>query len=121
MGRGRWAGYNGPQVWWNGRRRYAFIAVYMMTNVLHEVRYTGVTSDLPRRAEQHRNGHSSGFAKRYRCRKLVYYREFETMGPALAFEHTVKGWSRARKDAGVSAMNPEWRDLAEEWWGPLTA
>jgi putative endonuclease len=35
--------------------------------------YIGVTSNLPQRVHQHREGVTPGFAKRYRCKLLVYY------------------------------------------------
>jgi putative endonuclease len=39
--------------------------VYMMTNQPHGVLYIGVTSDLIRRASQHRAGEIAGFTQRY--------------------------------------------------------
>jgi predicted GIY-YIG superfamily endonuclease len=40
-------------------------AVYMMSNCKHGVLYTGVTSNLPNRATQHREGTIEGFTKKY--------------------------------------------------------
>jgi hypothetical protein len=44
---------------------------YMMTNRPHGVLYTGVTSDLSRRAYEHREGIIKGFTPRYGLIRLV--------------------------------------------------
>jgi putative endonuclease len=46
--------------------------VYMMTNRPNGTPYTGVTSDLARRAWEHREGLVDGFTKRYGLKRLVY-------------------------------------------------
>jgi putative endonuclease len=46
--------------------------VYIMTNRPNGVLYTGVTSDIARRAYEHREGLVKGFTKRYGLKRLVY-------------------------------------------------
>ena len=46
--------------------------VYIMTNRPNGVLYTGVTSDIARRAYEHREGRVPGFTKRYGLKRLVY-------------------------------------------------
>jgi predicted GIY-YIG superfamily endonuclease len=75
--------------------------------------YVGVTSDLARRAYEHRAGLVDGFTKRYDCKLLVWYEPCERMDEAIAREKQIKGGSRAKKVALITAMNPEWRDLYE--------
>jgi len=87
--------------------------VYIMTNAWNTVLYVGVTSNLPRRAWQHRNGHG-GFTARYRVKKLVWWEMYGDPSTAIAREKQLKAGSRARKVALVSLMNPEWRDLYGE-------
>jgi len=36
---------------------------------------------------------------------------------ALAREKHIKGWLRAKKVALIESINPDWRDLSEEWQG----
>ena len=36
---------------------------------------------------------------------------------AIAREKQLKGWSRAKKEALIATINPEWRDLSEELFG----
>jgi putative endonuclease len=87
--------------------------VYLLTNYTNTVLYTGATNDLGRRLQEHRSDSSEkSFTKRYRVYKLVYYEVFYIMQSALAREHQIKSWSRARKDELVISMNPEWKDLA---------
>ena len=46
-------------------------AVYVMANRRNGTLYVGVTSDLVRRAWEHREGLQAGFTQRYGCRLLV--------------------------------------------------
>ena len=90
--------------------------VYMMTNRWLNVLYTGVTSSLERRVWEHKNGTYEGFTERYNCDRLVYYEQYTEITDAVAREKQIKRWSRKKKDALVANMNPEWNDLAAEWY-----
>ena len=91
--------------------------VYMVTNRWKNVLYTGVTNELFRRMWQHKNKAFPGFTKKYNCDRLVYFEEYGEIDQAIAREKQIKGWTRARKNALVERMNPEWKDLAESWYG----
>ncbi len=93
--------------------------VYMMSNRWNTVLYTGVSNSLQRRVWQHKNGAIPGFTKKYNCTKLVYYEEYDRIDQAIAREKQIKGWLRARKDVLVATMNPEWKDIAEDWYSEL--
>ena len=86
-------------------------AVYIMANHKNGTIYVGVTSDLPRRVWEHREGVVGGFTKDYGCKPLVWFELHATMEHAIAREKQLKGGSRAKKVALIKAMNPEWRDL----------
>ena len=48
--------------------------VYIMTNKMHTVLYTGVTSDIVARVWKHKNKvYPKSFTARYYCDKLVYF------------------------------------------------
>ena len=66
-------------------------AVYVMANKRNGTLYTGVTSDLIKRVDQHRCGETPGFTKRYGCVLLVYYELHEDMEQAITREKQVKG------------------------------
>jgi putative endonuclease len=88
------------------------VAVYILTNRRHTVLYTGVTSDLIRRMEQHRSKKVDGFVKRYNLDKLVYVEPCPDARSAIAREKLIKVGSRAKKIALIQTMNPGWMDLS---------
>ena len=75
--------------------------------------YVGVTSDLGRRAREHRTGALMGFTKRYGCKLLVWMEPYERMVEAIAREKQVKSGSRKAKLALIERDNPQWFDLYE--------
>jgi putative endonuclease len=85
--------------------------VYIMTNRRNGVLYVGVTSNLPARAYQHREGLVDGFTKRYGLKLLVYYEAFDDIRLAIQREKLMKHWPRAWKVRLIHGMNPEWEDL----------
>ena len=87
--------------------------VYIITNRRNGTLYVGVTSDLPRRAHEHRNGMISGFTKRYGLKMLVYYEHHEEIYSAIQREKVIKHWPRAWKVRLIHSMNPNWDDLYE--------
>lgn len=89
-------------------------AVYIMASKRNGTLYTGVTSNLPQRTWQHRNGTADGFTKRYGCKMLVWYQLADTMEGAILGEKQIKAGSRADKLELIEAMNPEWRDLFDD-------
>ena len=88
--------------------------VYIMTNRANGTLYVGVTSDLVRRAHEHRTGAIPGFTKRYGLKKLVYFEEHENIYLAIQREHNMKHWSRTWKVRLILRENPQWRDLFPE-------
>ncbi len=86
--------------------------VYIVTNQYNTVLYTGVTSDLKRRAWQHKSCEGSTFASKYRTTKLVYYEVMSSIKAAIAREKQIKGGSRKKKVELINSLNPEWKDLA---------
>src|SRR5262245_56928023 len=85
--------------------------VYIVANRRNGTIYPGVTSDLPRRAYEHREGMIQGFSSKYRCKLLVWYELHNTMIDAITREKQIKAGSRAKKLALIEALNPGWNDL----------
>ena len=92
--------------------------VYIMTNRSRTL-YIGVTSDLERRVHQHKQKEIAGFTKRYNMTQLAYYEEIPSIRDAITREKQLKGWLRSRKIALIESMNPQWRDLSEEWYAAV--
>ena len=99
------------------KREYFQPAVYIMANHTRGTLYTGVTSDLPRRVYDHREGRVEGFTRRYGCKRLVWFELHSTMDHAIAREKQIKGGSRRKKIALIEVGNPEWRDRFAELAG----
>ncbi len=89
--------------------------VYMLASKRNGTLYTGVTSDIPARMEQHRAGKGSAFVKKYNVTRLVWYEEHPRYASAIQRETNIKRWKRAWKIALIEKMNPTWDDLLEKW------
>ena len=87
--------------------------VYIVASKRNGTLYTGVTSDLPGRVWQHKNGVVEGFSKRYGCKMLVRYEALGSMEAAIAREKQIKEWQRKWKLRIIEEMNPDWNDLYE--------
>lgn len=85
--------------------------VYFLTSQNNRVLYIGITNDLSRRLYEHKNGIFQGFTKKYNVHKLVYFEEYADVSSALSREKQLKKWIRAKKNALVEAVNPNWNDL----------
>ena len=85
--------------------------MYLMTNRANGTLYVGVTSDLARRAWEHREGVAEGFTKKFGLKRLVYAERHEDIRTAIQREKTVKHWPRRWKLQLIASMNPNWDDL----------
>jgi putative endonuclease len=92
-----------------------FYYVYIMTN-RSKTLYTGVTGYLERRVLEHKQGIKGEFAARYKIDRLVYFERFGDVRAAIGREKQIKGLLRMKKIGLIVSMNPEWKDLSEEWY-----
>jgi putative endonuclease len=60
----------------------------------------------------------SGWPEHYGVLKLVYFQVTENVMSAIEREKELKGWVRRKKVALINSVNPEWKDLSEEWESP---
>ncbi|MEA1014331.1 GIY-YIG nuclease family protein [Sphingosinicella sp. LY1275] len=89
-------------------------SVYIMASRRNGTLYIGVTSDLAKRAWEHREGLIGGFTRRYGCKLLVWYQAFDSLDEARRRELQMKEWRRAWKIELIEKLNPAWRDLYED-------
>jgi len=75
------------------------------------VLYVGVTNNLIRRVEEHKNETVDGFSKKYKTHKLVYYEWFTDVNCAILREKEIKKWRREKKIYLVEKENDRWGDL----------
>ena len=88
--------------------------VYIATNKVNTVLYTGVTNNLARRMYEHENKLIDGFTKKYNIKKLVYYEVFPRPDEAIMAEKKIKGWTRQKKVNLIESINPTFRNLLTE-------
>jgi len=89
--------------------------IYIATNKRNTVLYTGVTSKLLERIQQHKEKQDKkSFTAKYNVDKLVYYEEYNDVNNAIAREKQIKNLLRRKKIELIEKMNPSWKDLTEE-------
>jgi len=88
--------------------------VYILASQRNGTLYVGVTSDLPKRIYEHKNGLVDGFTKQHNVKTLVYYEKHDTAESAITRDKNIKAWKRDWKLRIIEEQNPEWKDLYEE-------
>jgi putative endonuclease len=89
--------------------------VYILASKRNGTLYIGVTNDLERRLYEHKNNLVEGFTNKYNVHHLVYYEDVNDIQSALQREKQLKRWTRKWKIELIEKVNPEWRDLAEDF------
>jgi len=101
--------------WSDGREKMEKrFFVYMLASKKNGTLYIGVTSDLPKRVWEHKNGVAEGFTEKYDVHNLVWYEPHETAEGAISREKRLKEWKREWKIKRIVESNPEWKDLYDE-------
>lgn len=92
------------------RRKHYYI--YIITNHINSVLYTGVTNNLIKRIGEHRAEiNKNSFSARYKLKKLVYYETYESIYDAILREKQIKAGSRRKKVELILKVNPAFQDL----------
>jgi len=87
--------------------------VYIMTNKLNSVLYTGMTGRSDERPLEHQKKlNPESFTARYNVNKVVYAEAYATPTEAAEAERKIKGWTRKKKIALIESVNPTWEDLS---------
>ena len=84
--------------------------VYVTTNPARTVLYIGVTNNVRHRLAQHfqNRGTPETFAGKYFCYSLIYIEQYADIATAITREKELKGWTRAKKNALIATVNPNW-------------
>jgi putative endonuclease len=85
--------------------------VYILASKRNGTLYIGVTNNLLKRVDEHKNNLVPGFTSKYGIHNLVYYERYSDTYDAIAREKRMKKWKRAWKLELIEKSNPEWRDL----------
>ena len=91
--------------------------IYMLASERNGTLYVGVTSDLVKRAWQHREGAVVGFTKKHHVKRLVWYEQHPNAESAITREKQLKKWNRIWKIRLIEEANPYWNDLYGEITG----
>ena len=90
--------------------------IYILTNHKNGTLYIGMSNDLERRVFEHKNKLIEGFTKKYGLNRLVYFEIYQYVNDAILREKRMKKWKRQWKIELIEEENPEWDDLARDWF-----
>jgi putative endonuclease len=88
--------------------------VYIITNALKTVLYTGLTNNWQRRINEHildSETLKKTFAGKYNCRYILVLEEYMFINDAIEREKEIKSWSRKLKEDLINQTNPNWTFL----------
>jgi len=88
--------------------------VYILASKRNGTLYIGMTNNLLKRVDQHRENLVEGFTAKYGVHRLVYYEQYHNADDAIKREKQLKKWNRQWKLELIEKDNPQWRDLFEE-------
>ncbi len=95
------------------RKRYY---IYILASQKNGTLYIGVTNNLFKRVQQHKDKENKSFTKKYDINKLVYYEEYGEIGMAIQREKNLKKWKRDWKIKLIEEDNPNWKDLYNDFF-----
>lgn len=85
--------------------------LYILASRRNGTLYVGITNNLLRRVQEHRDGLVPGFTKKYGVKMLVYFEVHGDIVEAIAQEKRMKRWLRRWKLELIEQQNPQWLDL----------
>ena len=92
--------------------------VYIITNTYRSTYYIGITNNLGKRLQQHKENIANGnktFAAKYNLQHLVFYQRFSWVQNAIAREKELKGWRREKKLDLIRAFNADFEFLEDRF------
>ena len=88
--------------------------IYILSSSRNGTLYIGMTNNLRRRIDEHKQGLIPGFTQKYNIHSLVYFEEYHDPRDAIAREKQLKWWRRKWKLELIETINPTWKDLTYE-------
>ncbi|WP_366658254.1 GIY-YIG nuclease family protein [Fodinicurvata sp. EGI_FJ10296] len=93
--------------------------VYILASRPHGALYVGATEFVGKRLWEHRNGLVAGHTRKYGICRLVYIECHASMIAALRRERQIKKWRRQWKVELIESLNPDWREIDQDWGSPV--
>ena len=88
--------------------------IYVLTNKVNTTFYIGITNNLSRRIDEHKQKVVSGFSQKYNLTKLIYVEEYQDVKEALSREKQLKNWHREWKINLIKKVNLSLEDLSKQ-------
>tara|TARA_R110002073_G_scaffold102317_3_gene232308 strand:- start:7987 stop:8304 length:318 start_codon:yes stop_codon:yes gene_type:complete len=88
---------------------------YILTHEGNHIFYVGVTNNIERRMSEHKTATFGTHVGHYNIKKLVYFEKHSDIRIAIRREKTIKKWKRQWKINQIESINPNWKDLSEDW------
>lgn len=88
--------------------------VYISASKRNGTLYIGMTGDLAKRIQTHKDESVEGFTQKYHVHLLVYCEVYDSPKEAIQREKNLKAWQRAWKLRLIEESNPEWYDLSDK-------
>ncbi len=85
---------------------------YILASKWHGTLYVGMTNNLTRRVQEHKEKRCSSFTAKYNVDQLVYYTSYDNSVEAVTMEKRLKRWNRDWKIELIEENNPDWKDLS---------
>lgn len=105
---------------YGGNRKFRherYYYVYISTNKINSVLYTGVTNNLLNRDDQHKiKLNKKSFTAKYNVNKVVYYETYKYINDAIAREKQIKAGPRQKKIDLIRSINSGWKDLTKDFY-----
>ena len=76
--------------------------------------YVGLTDNLWKRVQEHKEGVFDGFTRKYKINRLMYFETYNNSTIAAERERQIKKWRREKKIALFAESNPQWKDLTPD-------
>lgn len=92
--------------------KYSYI--YILCNSNRTTLYIGVTANLIKRVQEHKNHIGSKFTKKYNLTDLLYFECFSNISEAIQREKQLKNWHSDWKWNLIKTENPILNDLYQE-------
>jgi len=103
-----------PEQMFRKRKNENLLCIYIV-KCADNTYYTGFTSNLENRIEQHNQGkHTDSYTNKRRPVELVFYCEFTNVEIAIETEKQLKKWSRVKKEALIDGEFGKLPNLAKK-------
>ena len=91
-----------------------YFYVYILSSKRNGTLYVGVTSNLIKRVDEHKNDVVAGFTKKYKVHNLVWYETHDNAVSPISREKQIKKWKRQWKLQLIEKDNQKWIDLYDD-------